>query len=578
MLTVPLVLVQVLVLALTGCAKSGDEAVAMASEARVRLLTGEQYANAIAQVFGEEVSAGVIPPMPPMQRTEGLLASGASSAGLTSDQVSQIQQAAASIAARVVDEYHRDFLIPCVPSDVWQPDASCAALFLSESGLRLFRRPLETARLDDLVAVAERATLETDDFYEGLALALESLLISPEFLFIVDRTEDDPTAPGEQRLDAWSLASRLSFFLWNAPPDSALLEAAASGALHSTEGLRSEVERLLSSPRLKDGMRAFFDDMLAFDEFDSIAKDPDVYPMVTAATLADAREQTLRTVIDHLLAREADYRDLFTTRSTFMSMALAAVYKVPASDGWSLYEFAEESPRAGIMTHVSFLAGHSHAVRSSPTLRGKAMRELLLCQHVPDPPPNVDFSKLEDAENAATARDRLQVHNSNPSCAGCHLITDPMGLSLENFDGAGVFRETEDGAELDIAGELDGVFYDDVQGLADAMRDHPKLAYCLVNRLYAYGTGGPVSLRHDRDILKIFEERFVEDGYRLPALLAALTQSPAFYSIRIPSADDGHGDVARHEPVQNARVADSTARPAPLIRTDGESEIMGADR
>ena len=248
---------------------------------------------------------------------------------------------------------------------------------------------------------------------------------------------------------------------------------------------------MLASSRLESGMRAFFDDMLGFDEFNSLAKDPSVYPMVTGSTLRDAREQTLRTIVDHLIVGDSDYRDLFTTRKTFMSPALGVVYGIPTGNGWTSYVFPDDSPRLGILTQVSFLAANSHAVRSSPTLRGQALRERFLCQLVPDPPPNVDFSLLEEAENAHTARERLAVHNTNPSCAGCHLITDPMGLSLENFDGAGRFRETENGAELDISGELDGVFYDDIEGLALAVRDHPKLPNCLVNRLLAYGQAGP---------------------------------------------------------------------------------------
>ncbi|MEE4360625.1 MAG: DUF1592 domain-containing protein [Pseudomonadales bacterium] len=527
-----------LVLAACGQTPGEAEPADAGSLARVRLMTDAQYANAVAQVFGEDVGSSVIPPMPPMARTDGLLASGAAFAGLTSDQISQIQQAAAFVAAQVVDEAHRDFLLPCTPLSPTEPDAACAVQFLGEAGRLLARRPLEDARLEELVEIAGRAAEQTGSFHDGLALALEALLISPEFLFIVDRTEPDPERPGAQRLDSYSLAARLSFFLWNAPPDDALLRAAATGELHTEAGLARAVDRLLESPRLEDGMRAFFDDMLAFDEFDSLAKDPLVYPMVTGTTLAHAREQTLRTLVDHLLTREEDYRDLFTTRRTFMSMPLAVVYGTPAGNGWVPYEFEEDSPRRGILTHVSFLAANSHAVRSSPTQRGKALRELFLCQRVPDPPPNVDFSLLEDAGDVPTARERLAVHNTNPSCAGCHLITDPMGLSLENFDGAGRYRETENGAELDIAGELDGVFYEDIGGLAEALRDHPKLSYCLVNRLYAYGTGGPVSLRDDRDRLRWFEERFAEHAYRVPALLRDLALSRSFSAIRPASQPD----------------------------------------
>ena len=523
-----------LVVLLTACAPEPvEETAAGASPLRARLLSADQYHNVIAAVFGEDVAGAVIPPMPPLQRTDGLLASGAATAGLTSDQLSQIQQAAALIAATVVDEEHRDFLLPCVPAADDAPDDACTALFLEASARLLQRRPVDAGRLADLVAIAAAAARETGSFHEGLALALEAVLISPEFLFIIDRDEPDPQQPGARHLDAWSLASRLSFFLWNGPPDEALLAAAASGALHAPDGLAAQVERMLASPLLVDGMRAFFDDMLAFDEFDSLAKDATVYPMVTGRTLADAREQTLRTIVDHLLVREDDYRDLFTTRQTFMSRALAPVYGTAAGPGWTHHEFSEDSHRRGLLTHVSFLAANSHAVRSSPTLRGKALRELFLCQHVPDPPPNVDFSKIEDAGDVPTARERLQVHNTNPSCAGCHLITDPMGLSLENFDGAGAWRDTENGAAIEVAGELDGVFYDDVGGLAEAMRDHPKLAYCLVNRLYAYGTGGPVTLKYDRDTLKDFEEGFAQAQYRLPALLSALATSDAFVRVRV---------------------------------------------
>ena len=532
---------------LGACAERVTEPEGSASPLRVRLLTAEQYSNTIAQVFGEDVAASIIAPLPPLARTDGLLASGAAFVGVTSDQISQIQQAAATVAARVVDKRHRTFLIPCKPLSASEADDACAAQFLRETGRLLYRRPLDEDRVSELVDIANRATGETADFYDGLALALETLLISPEALFIIDRAEPDPERPGEQRLDGYSLASRLSYFLWNSAPDDDLLQAAATGELHTREGLARAVDRMLSSSRVKDGLRAFFDDMMAFDEFDSLAKDPMVYPMVTGATLADAREQTLRTIIDHVLDKELDYRNLFVTRDTFMSMNLAALYGTPTSQGWVPYEFPEDSARRGLLTHVSFLAAHSHSVRSSPTLRGKALRELLLCQKVPAPPPNVDFSALEEAGDVPTARERLKVHNENPSCAGCHLITDPIGLSLENFDGAGRYRETEDGAILDLSGELDGSFYDDATGLTAALRDHPKLPYCLVNRLYAYGTGGPVSLKHDRDILAYFERRFGEHGFSVPALLREIALSRAFSTARV-SEEVGDATLASAAP------------------------------
>ena len=526
------------------------------SPLRTRLLTADQYTNSIAQVFGEDIADSILPPIPPMARTDGLLASGSAFVGVTSDQVSQIQQTAASIAAQVVDQEHRDFLIPCTPEATEAADPGCAALFLEETGRLLFRRPLSDSRLSDLMQIADYAAQQIGDFYDGLSLALEAMLISPDFIFIADRAEADPDAPGRQRLDAYSLASRLSFLLWNAPPDDVLLQEAGAGLLHTQQGLTKAVDRMLGSARLESGVRAFFDDLMAFDEFNSLAKDPLVYPMVTGTTLEHAREQTLRTIVDHLVTRQADYRDLFTTRKTFMSMQLAAVYDTPAGEGWVPFDFEEGGPRLGLLTHVSFLAANSHSVRSSPTLRGKALRETFLCQRVPDPPPDVDFSSLEEAEDAATAKERLAVHNTNPSCAGCHLITDPMGLSLENFDGAGRFRETENGAPLDIAGELDGIFYEDIAGLAQATRNHPKLSACLINRLYAYGTGGPVSLREDRDTLAGFEARFAENEYRLPALLRDIALSDAFSRVRSEESEGRMRDSLRMKaPAERAESA-----------------------
>ena len=542
-LRIPLAVACVLVAA--SCSQEPAEPESSATPLRVRLMTAEQYSNTIGYVFGEDVAEAVIPPLPPLTRTDGLLASGAESVGVTSDQVQQIQQAAQFIAAKVVDEIHRDYLIPCQPATADAADDTCAAMFLRETGQLLYRRPLGEDEVDGLVGIASRAAERAGGFYPGLAIALEQVLISPQVLFIIDRSEPDPASPGATRLDAWSIASRLSYFLWNSAPDSELLRAAGAGELHDPEGLRAQVERMLSSSRLEQGMRAFFDDMLAFDDFNSLAKDPVVYPKVTGATLADAREQTLLTITDHLLNKERDYRDLFVTRDTFMSPHLAAVYGTPTEPGWTPHQFDEDSYRAGLLTHISFLAANSHSVRSSPTLRGRALRELFLCQKVPDPPPNVDFSALEEAGDVPTARERLIVHNENPSCAGCHLITDPMGLSLENFDGAGAYRATENGAELDITGELDGIFYDDVAGLTQAMRDHPKLSYCLVNRLYAYGTGGPVSLRHDRDTLSWFEDRFAADGHKLRDLLRDIALSRAFTTVR---QEESPTTLARNEP------------------------------
>ncbi len=291
---------------------------------------------------------------------------------------------------------------------------------------------------------------------------------------------------------------------------------------------------MLASPRLDAGVRAFFGDMLGFDTFDTLAKDPIIYPAFVQSVIEDAQEQTLRTVTQLLVKDKADYRDLFTTRKTFMSGPLGLVYAVPVSkpDDWVPYEFPEGDPRAGIVTQLSFVALHSHPGRSSPTLRGKAVREILLCQKVPDPPGNVNFALVQDTKNPnyKTARQRLTAHRTAPTCAGCHKIMDPMGLALENFDGAGQYRTEENGTPIDTSGEVDGVAFQGAVQLGKVLHDNPAATSCLVSRLYAYATGRPAA-PGEKDWMKFLQDGFAANGYRVPDLLRAIATGDAFYEI-----------------------------------------------
>lgn len=501
-----------------------------ATAARMRLLSQEQYFNSLGYVFGPDIR--VAAHFAPFQRTDGLLASGGANAGVTIAQMQEFQRTAGSLAEQVVSPANRAYLVPCTPRRDTAADKDCAREFLLPVGRLLFRRPLDERTAAEVVARSVEAADQLDDFYGGLAVALEGLLMAPQSLFVTDRALPDPARPGYARLDAFSLASRLSFFLWNAAPDDELLRAAESGGLDTPAGLAKSVDRMLASPRLETGVRAFFDDMLRFDDLAVLAKDPGIYPTFGAETIADAREQTLRTLVDHLLVRERDYRALFTSRETFISPSLAVIYDVAAPPGWSAYTSPPGSPRAGLLTQVSFLAAHAHPGRSSATLRGKALRELLLCQTVPRPPPNVDFSLLEDANSRLrTARERLDVHRTNPVCAGCHKITDPIGLAFENFDGAGQFRSTEHGAEIDASGTLDGRSFADLSGLSEAVHDHPQVSACLVKRVYAWATGGATGPA-DKPVLEWLGREFAADGYRLPGLMRTVALSSAFSTVR----------------------------------------------
>ena len=507
-----------------------DTAETDGSPLRLRLVTAEQLHNTLAYIFGPNISPPVA--FAPVTRTDGLLGVGRSFAGVTPSQLELYQKTAATAALEVVNESNRHFLVPCTPKSEEASDDACASTFLASVGRLVYRRPLEADRLAQYVGEARDASARLKDFYAGLGIALEGMLLSPRVMMVSERSEPDPANPGKERLDAYSLASRLSFFLWNAAPDDLLLKAAASGELHTQKGLARTVDRMLASDRIASGVRAFFDDMLMLEDFNNLSKDAQIYPQFTGVAVVDVREQTLRMVVDQLVTKNKDYRDIFTTRETFLSPSLAALYRLPSTPGWVAYEFPEGSPRMGILTQAAFLAAHSHPGRSSPTLRGKALREILLCQPVPRPPANVDFSALENPDpNIRTQRERVSFHLKNPVCAGCHKVTDPMGLALENFDAAGQYRETEKGAKIDASGSMDGKDFTDIRQLALVLHDHPAVTQCLARRVYSYGTGSPSNIVPRTEMAALYKQ-FEAGGYRLRPLLRTITLSKAFSTVR----------------------------------------------
>ncbi|HCX14969.1 MAG TPA: hypothetical protein DGZ24_06585 [Rhodospirillaceae bacterium] len=510
----------------------------------MRRITSGQYERIIGHVFGSTIELGGR--FEPDVRSSGLLEVGASRVSVTPSGFEQYDLMGRNIAAQILSEKNRPILMPCLPAAVDAPDNTCAAQFLGRVGRLLYRRPLTDGELSVQVDKAAEATEVLSDFYAGLELSLASMLVSPPFLFRQEVAEPDPDYPGSMRLDGYSKAGRLSFFLWDAAPDPDLLQAAESGELHTREGLESQVERMLESPRLKDGVRAFFSDMLEFDSFKTLSKDTALYPKFTFRVVEEAAEQTLRTITHHLLFKNKDYRDLFTTPYTFLTPLLGSLYRVPVSspDGWATHKYGSNDAQAGILTHLSFVALHSHPGRTSPTLRGKALREVLLCQKVPDPPGNVDFNIVQDTANPnfKTVRQRLDAHASEPMCVGCHKITDPLGLALENFNTIGGYRTTENGAVINTGGELDGVMFSNASGLGRAVRDNPATASCLVNRIYSYGVGRMATQSESAWLSDYIEKHFHESGYKLPQLLRIIATSDAFY--RVLLSDPG-AQIAR---------------------------------
>lgn len=519
----------VVLLALVGCS---SEPVTEGAEPQIRRLSEAQYRNIVGDVFGRGIV--IAGRFDPVERIDGLLAVGAGKATITPAGLERYEALARSIARQVVSPENRTVLFPCRPTSSTKGDEACAGSFFTGAGRLLFRRPLTDREHALYTRMATDAGDQLEDFYEGVAFGLAGMLVSPKFLFITETFEEDPDNPGAFRLDAYSKAARLSFLLWNTTPDAVLLDAAEAGLLDDRSGLEAQFQRMLRSHRTKQGVRAFFADMLEFERFETLEKDPVIYPAFSLQLAEDAAEQTLLTLTHLLLEDEVDYRHIFTSRRTFLSGQLGLIYRVPVADpsGWVPHEFSEREPWAGIHTHLSFQALFSHPGKSSPTLRGKAVREQLLCQKVPDPPGDVDFSDFNSDSHPVnrTARQRLNAHNEEASCAGCHKIMDPIGLAMEQYDGAGQFRTTENGATIDTSGDLDGIAFTDAVSLGAALHANPAATECVAGRLFAYGAGrSPRS--SEREWLSYLHEGFAADNYRFTELLRRIVLSDAFYRI-----------------------------------------------
>jgi hypothetical protein len=502
--------------------------------ASLRLLTESEYRNSVRDIFGADIL--VQGRFDPGRRAGGLLAASSTILSVTPAGLEAFSKMADSIAAQVVDQKHRAKSIGCTPKDAKAADDTCASAFLGRYGRLLFRRPLTTDELKSRVKLAGDLAKSNHDFYVGLSDGLATLFYSPDFLFRHEIAV--PVAGGKTyTLDGYGRAARLSFMLWDTTPDDELLKAAESGRLNTVPGIVEQADRLMNSPRLETGIRAFFADMLQLDTFDNTTKDSIIYPKYNTQVAAAAQEETLHTVIDLGLRSNDDIRNLMTTQKTFINRVLASIYDVPYDfhDDWMPYEFPQSAGRSGIVTQVSTLSMFSHPGRSSPTERGVAIMDVFLCEPTPLPPANVDFSIVNNTSGPLkTVRERLFAHATNPTCASCHNHSDPIGLTLEHFDSTGAYRSHENGQPIDVSGTIQGKTFVGAQGLGRYLHDNPKVPACLARKLFAYGVGAN-SEDVDPSVFKIAYKTFVDSGYRLRTLLKAMTTSPEYFKADPPA-------------------------------------------
>lgn len=514
-------------------------------------LTAEQFDNVVHDLYGEDIVSAL--PLEPDVRLAGFFAVGAGVDSVSESGVNQYEAQALSIGEQAMaDTPARDALFDCTPTGI--TDDACARSFITRHGRITYRRSLTEDEITRFVTLARTAATVRGDFYAGMSLVVAAQLQSPHFLYrhelgdVVEPTADEPHVQRELR--GTELASRLSFFLWNTTPDRDLLDAAESGALDTPEGLEAEVRRMVDDPRTRRAVRSFFSEMLQLDRLSNLSKDRNAFLHYSPAVGPAAREETLLTIEDHVFEQDADYRDLMTTRTTFLNRTLAAIYEVPAPtrDGFGRYQHSATGMRRGLLGQLSFLALHAHATRSSPTLRGRFVRINLLCTDVPPPPANVAVD-LSETDASLSIRDQLWEHRENPVCSSCHALMDPIGLGFENFDGLGQFSEVDwrltfgpdgdvvrdengdrvlvEGPELDVTGDVDGVPFTNPIQLTEALRNHPDLPTCLTRSVYRYATGHE-EVRSEAAQLVSLDASFEESGFRVKELLVRVALSAGF--------------------------------------------------
>lgn len=415
----------------------------------------------------------------------------------------------------------RDRILVCAPDgDAWQ---DCAQRILAAFVTRAWRRPPTDAELESLQVVVERAMRLGQDFETSIGVGLQAVLIAPSFLY---RVEYD-AGPEAHALDDWALASRLSYFLWSSMPDDELFELAQNGTLHEPEVLGAQVARMLADDRAWALVENFAGQWLQIRNIDTAAPDPWVFAGFDEA-LRDAMRAETQLFFETFIREPRSMLELLTSEETFVDARLAAFYGVdaPADDGFA--RVRAPAGRRGLLGQAGILTSTSYPTRSSPVRRGKFVLAQLLCQEPEPPPPGVEGLPAAGEGGGATLRERMEIHRDRPECISCHLAMDPIGFSLEHFDGVGAWRNVYPEGAIDATGTLpDGRSFDGAEELAEVLANDPSYVRCVVTETFTYALGRRIALA-DRDALGRIEDAFAAGGYTFASLATAIVQSEPF--------------------------------------------------
>jgi len=424
----------------------------------------------------------------------------------------------------------RERIFTCHPANT-AAEAPCAKQILSTLARRAYRRPVTDGDVATLLAFYEKGRAERN-FDLGIQRALERLLVSPQFLYRIER---DPAgaAPGSVHpVSDLELASRLSFFLWSSIPDDELLNVAASGKLKQPDVLEQQVKRMLADPRSESMVSNFAAQWLYLRDIDGKAPDLFLFKDFDEGLRA-AFEKETDLFLDSILRENRSVMELLTAKYTFVNERLAKHYGIPNIRGseFQRVTYPADSPRGGLLGQGGILLLTSYSTRTSPVLRGKYVLENLLASAPPPPPPNVPSLKTETGkpEEVLSLRDAMVRHRADPACANCHARMDPIGFALENFDAVGKWRDQDAGKPIEVKSTLaDGTVVDGVAGVRQLLlKDPQRFVGAVSQKLLMYGLGRNVQYFDAPAVRKIVHAA-AANGYKFSSLVLGVAKSAPF--------------------------------------------------
>jgi len=399
-------------------------------------------------------------------------------------------------------------------------DEACVRQIVETFARRSFRRPVTTAEVDKFTRIALNARQDGESAERALRYALQGVLVSPHFLFRIER---DPKPGASHAVNNFELASRLSYFLWSSMPDDALLAAAEKGAIDR------ELPRMIADPKFAAFIENFTGQWLELRNLDEVKPTPEKFPTFDPA-LREAMKQETQLFFASLVRDNGSLLDLIDAPYTFLNDRLARHYGISGVEGSEFRRVALNTPqRGGVLTQASILTVSSYPNRTSPVIRGKFLLENFLNAPPPPPPPNVPSLEESAGAMGGTLRQQMEKHRTNAVCASCHQRMDTLGFGLENYDAIGAWREEDGGVRIDASGSLPGgrkfVTPAELKSILKAERD--AFAQCLTEKMLTYALGRGLE-RTDRTFVRQIVRAVAADGYRMQRLIGEIVSSAPF--------------------------------------------------